>query len=197
MRVIAGAAKGRRLQVPRGLAVRPTASRVRESAFGILEHRGAISGKRVLDLFAGSGALACEALSRGAASVVAVEQDRAVAQVLAENLERCGFGGQFRVVVAPVEVGLRRLPEEAPFDLVLIDPPYGRGLVEPALECLLRRRLLARGAIVLIEHRASEDLHPAPEFGVLLDRRYGDTQLTLLEAPAPRGAGEVLSDGQT
>src|SRR5690554_791748 len=102
MRVIAGTAKGRRLRVPPGLRVRPSGARLRESAFGILEHRGAIEGARVLDLFAGTGALGIEALSRGARELVAVEHDRDVARILQANLQQTGVADRARVLVEPV-----------------------------------------------------------------------------------------------
>ena len=136
MRVIAGTAKGRRLRVPAGLHVRPSGARLRESAFGILEHRGAIEGARVLDLFAGTGALGIEALSRGAASLVAVEQDRSVAKLLQSNVENAGFADRTRVVVQSAERAVAQLPAGESFDLVLIDPPYREGLAQPVLERL-------------------------------------------------------------
>ena len=109
MRVIAGTAKGRRLRVPAGLHVRPSGARLRESAFGILEHRGAIEGARVLDLFAGTGALGIEALSRGARALVAVEQDRSVAALLRENVAHAGFADRSEISVQPVLGALARL----------------------------------------------------------------------------------------
>jgi len=180
MRVIAGAAKGRRLRVPAGLHVRPSGARLRESAFGILEHRGAIEGARVLDLFAGIGALGIEALSRGAASLVAVEQDRSVAQILQANVEHVGFAGNARIVVDAVQHALARLPAEQGFDLVLIDPPYRAGLVAPVLELLAARDLVATGGFVLVERARVESLAWPDAFELELERPCGDSTLTLL-----------------
>ncbi len=180
MRVIAGTAKGRRLRVPAGLRVRPSGARLRESAFGILAHRAAIEGARVLDLFAGIGALGIEALSRGAAALVAVEQDRDVARLLGENLEHTGLADRARVVVAPVRAALERLPADEPFDVVLMDPPYRSGLVEETLATLVARDLIAPGGLVLVEHARSEQLGWPAALTLELERSYGDSSITLL-----------------
>jgi len=180
MRVIAGTAKGRRLRVPAGLHVRPSGARLRESAFCILEHRGAIAGARVLDLFAGTGALGIEALSRGAAALVAVEQDRDVARLLRENLEHTGVAPRARVVVSSAEAALARLPVDEPFDVVLVDPPYRTGLAERALEALVARRLVAAGGLVLVEHARVEPLRWPAALELELERPCGDSSMTLL-----------------
>lgn len=188
MRLIAGEAKGRRLQVPRGLRVRPSAARLRESAFGILDHRDAISGRRVLDLFAGTGALGLEALSRGAAHVTAVEKARDVARVLAENAEACGFGDRVSVVAGPVEGALRRLSgEAAPFDLVFVDPPYRQGLIPEVLRDLLAFGLVASGGRVLLEQARDELPARTEGYEVEVERRLGDSRLTLLRRPLDAG----------
>lgn len=186
MRLIAGEAKGRRLNVPRGLRVRPSGARLRESAFGILDHRDAISGARVLDLFAGIGALGLEALSRGAAHLVAVEKERDVARVLAENVEHCGFRGRVDVHVEPAADALERMaPGGTVFDLVLVDPPYRKGLVPGVLDDLLRLELLAPGGRVLIEHPRDEAVDPPDGYDAELTRRCGDSLLTLLQRSSP------------
>lgn len=176
-RIIGGRARGRRLSVPEG-PVRPTADRVREALFNVLEHRlGArIEGARVLDLFAGAGTLGLEALSRGAASVRLVEADRRVAGVLAENARR--VGGDAQVVRARVERFLAGAA--APYDLVFLDPPYASGLAGPTLEHLAEGGWLAPGAVVCVEHRAGE-APPAPAgLATVFSRRYGDTEITIL-----------------
>jgi len=193
MRVIAGEAKGRALQVPRGLKVRPSGSRLREALFGMLEHRGAIADARVLDLFAGSGGLGIEALSRGASSLVAVERDPAVARVLAENLERCGFAERARVLVQPVASALRRLHES--FDLVLVDPPYRTGAASEALHDLAAGGFVADGGFVVIETARGEPLTPAPGFACDIARAYGDSEVTLLRFRPP-AAAEVDGDAR-
>lgn len=191
MRVIAGSAKGRRLRVPAGLHVRPSGARLRESAFGILEHRGAIEDAHVLDLFAGTGALGIEALSRGAASLVAVERDRSVAKLLAENVEHAGFAGHTRVVVQPAERAVAQMPAIPTFDLVLIDPPYREGLAQPVLERLAERGLVKPDGLVLIEHARVESLTWPETWELELERRFGDSTITLLRATQPDHRSEV------
>ena len=191
MRVIAGTAKGRRLRVPAGLHVRPSGARLRESAFGILEHRGAIEGARVLDLFAGTGALGIEALSRGARSLVAVEQDRGVAKLLQSNVEHAGFAGRARVIVQPAERAVAQLPAGGTFDLVLIDPPYREGLAQPVLERLAERALVTPDGLVLVEHARVESLVWPETWELELERRFGDSTITLLRAAQPDHRSEV------
>jgi len=182
MRLIAGEAKGRRLRVPRGLRVRPSGARLRESAFGILEHRDAISGSRVLDLFAGVGALGLEALSRGAAHLTAVEKERDVARVLSENVTHCGFQDRAEVRTESARRALESLSGRVPaFDLVLVDPPYRLGLVPDVLADLLRLGLVADGGRVLIEHARDESVAPPAGYEVEVERRCGDSLLTLLQ----------------
>ena len=191
MRVIAGTAKGRKLRVPAGLHVRPSGARLRESAFGILEHRGAIDGARVLDLFAGTGALGIEALSRGATSLVAVEQDRAVAKLLQANVEHAGFADRTRVVVQPAERAVAQLPDGEAFDLVLVYPPYREGLAQPVLERLAERGLVTPDGLVLVEHARVESLAWPETWELELERRFGDSTITLLRAAQPDHRSEV------
>ena len=191
MRVIAGTAKGRKLRVRAGLHVRPSGARLRESAFGILEHRGAIDGARVLDLFAGTGALGIEALSRGATSLVAVEQDRAVAKLLQANVEHAGFADRTRVVVQPAQRAVAQLPDGDSFDLVLVDPPYREGLAQPVLERLAERGLVTPDGLVLVEHARVESLAWPETWELELERRFGDSTITLLRAAQPDHRSEV------
>jgi 16S rRNA (guanine966-N2)-methyltransferase len=176
MRVIAGSLGGRRLKAPPGRGTRPTSDRVREALFSML---GELHGARVLDLFAGSGALGIEALSRGAAAAVFVERDRLAARVLADNLTVLGIGGE-RAELRRGEAlaalrGARRRGEF--YDLVLIDPPYreAAGLADKLSALLVG--ILAPGARV-----ATESDRRAPlrlELPVLTERRYGDTSITI------------------
>src|SRR3954469_11678765 len=124
IRVIAGSARGRRLATSQGDDVRPTKGRVREAVFSALDARGALVDASVLDLYAGTGALAIEALSRGAQSAVLVERDRNVAATARLNLETTGFARAGRVEVRDVVAFTKRPPPEAPFDIVFCDPPY-------------------------------------------------------------------------
>ena len=196
MRVIAGEAKGRALRVPRGLKVRPSGSRLRESLFGMLESRGRVAGARVLDLFAGSGTLGIEALSRGAASLVAVEQDRSVARTLVANLEHCGFASRAEVLVQPVASAGPRLRERGPFDLVLIDPPYRSGGADEALRIVGAPEVLAAGAVVAVETARGEAVGAPEGLTRLVERSYGDSQITLLESGQPVAGREVIRDAQ-
>jgi 16S rRNA (guanine966-N2)-methyltransferase len=196
MRVIAGEAKGRALQVPRGLRVRPTASRLRESLFGMLEHRGAVDGARVQDLFAGAGGLGIEALSRGAASLVAVERDAAVARVLASNLQRCGFAERARILVQPAASAIRHLAHAERFDLVLVDPPYGGGEVEATLRALAAARVVAPGGTVVVETARGEAVAAPAGMAERAVRVQGDSQVTLLVVLDPDAAREAVTDAR-
>jgi len=176
VRVIGGSLRGRRLAAPRGSATRPTAARVREALFAFLEP---LEGAAVLDLFAGSGALGIEALSRGASQVVFVERSRQACAALRANLERLGVGPPLAVVrCREALAALRqasRLQEK--YDLVLLDPPYARGrTLEPQLYGLVAA-VLADGGRAVVECDARQPLglagRPARE------RRYGDTLLRI------------------
>ena len=138
----------------------------------------------MLDLFAGSGALGIEALSRGASAVVAVEQDRATAATIERNAATCGVAAAIEVRVEPVLTALPRLAGRE-FDLVFLDPPYESGAIEPVLAALARERLVAADGIVVVEHGRRDAFGTPPGFARDLERRYGDSLLTLLRAPAP------------
>jgi 16S rRNA (guanine966-N2)-methyltransferase len=175
VRVIAGAAKGRRLKSPPGDATRPMMDRVKEAIFSSLG--AAVHGTRVLDLYAGSGSLGLEALSRGADSATFVEWRRDVARVLRENIEMIGLGGV--VIAEKVEDHLKK--PGIPVDLAFVDPPYDLALpsVEQVLGLLTRR--LADGAIVVLHRRVGTG-EPALPPGVEATgrRRYGDAEVTML-----------------
>ena len=177
MRVIAGSRKGHKLSAPRGLDTRPTSDRVRENVFNLV---GPVDGARVLDLFAGSGALGIEALSRGAASAVFVERDPDAVRTIERNLDRLRLSGA-RVVRGDVvhTIG-REATAGAKYDLVLVDPPYGMLTeIQPRLARHLPP-LLAEGGVLVVETdaRVEPDL-PLP---VRTSRKYGQTRLTLFEA---------------
>jgi 16S rRNA (guanine(966)-N(2))-methyltransferase RsmD len=174
MRIVAGSARGRRLVAPRGIATRPTSDKVRGAVFDILGQF--FEGGRVLDLYAGSGALALEALSRGFARATCVEADRHPAHPLARNVESCGFAGRVEIRRERVEDALARLPPAA-FALAFLDPPYAGG-PEAALAAL--PRLLAPGGVAVAEHDRRRP--PADRYGslALVDRRaWGDTGVSI------------------
>ena len=189
-----GALRGRRIRVPRGTTVRPTADRVRESLFARL---GTLDGVRVLDLFAGSGALGIEALSRGAASALFVERAGVVAGVLRENLEELDLLDRSRVLRAEASAAVRRFAASGErVDLVFVDPPYSdRETCERALRSLATSGILAPRATVLVEASRRMPPPPIPGLRPLDERRYGDTVLHRLEAEA--GAPEPEQQGDT
>lgn len=175
MRVIAGVAKGRRLVAPTGDGTRPTSDRVKESWFSSLQP--VLGGAHVLDLYAGSGALGLEALSRGAAAVTFVERDRKALASLRRNLDAVDLPGT-SVVARDVRAALAGDLADAPFDVVVADPPYR--LAEDELTDVLRGlvRHLAPGAIVTVERGRREPVPAWPrELGDPDARRYGDTTL--------------------
>lgn len=173
MRIITGTARGARLQAPKGQATRPTADRVKESLFSILGAR--VLGARVLDLFAGTGALALEALSRGAADAVLV--DRATAGICHANAVHTRLAERAEVRAGDVFAELSRLSRaERQFDLVFCDPPYHLGLWERVLTALDGSALLSAGGVVIVEHGADEMELPALGMLACVDRRsYGKT----------------------
>ncbi|MCB9538457.1 MAG: 16S rRNA (guanine(966)-N(2))-methyltransferase RsmD [Myxococcales bacterium] len=180
VRIIAGRARGRRLEVPRGDGTRPTSDKVRGALFDALAHAlgGACDDARVLDLFAGAGTLGLEAWSRGARHVTFVERDRRAAAVLRRNVEAARADAA--VVVRPVAAFLAGPP--SPFDLVLLDPPYAAGAVEPTLTALHAGGWLAPEALVCVEHPSGGRLIPPAGLVEAWSRTYGGTSLTVLEA---------------
>jgi 16S rRNA (guanine966-N2)-methyltransferase len=175
VRIVAGSRKGARIFAPKGRDTRPTSDRVREAVFGIL---GPIEGLTVLDLFAGSGALGLEALSRGAVSATFVESDPAALESIERNLSKLELEGA-RIVRSDAMKHLARTPER--YDVVFLDPPYEmvESLRMPLAEHL--PRVLAEGGLVVFETAA--DVQPELPLAVHSTRRHGSTQLTVFEAP--------------
>ena len=181
-RVISGAARGRRLQVPSGTTTRPTSDRAREGLFSSLQSLLDLEGARVLDLYAGSGALGLEAVSRGAGSATLVEDDPDAVAVLRANVEHLGFRSAY-VVAQPVERFLA-VDAEPRYDLALVDPPYDVDVV-PALELLVP--WLAEDAVVAVERRTrGPELAWPTAYERVRERRYGEATLwyALLASPA-------------
>jgi 16S rRNA (guanine966-N2)-methyltransferase len=178
VRIVGGRLRGRRLRSPRGRAIRPTSDRTRESIFDLLgpgPHHG-----RVLDLFSGTGALGIEALSRGFERAVFVERDRVARELIQANLSLCELESASRVSSLDVTRFLEALDSDAPFSLVLLDPPYGQGLAAPTLEALSRPGWVAEEGMVLCETEAalvlSENLG---SLSLAKHKRYGDTGVWL------------------
>ena len=175
MRIIAGTHRGARIAAPKGLATRPTGDRVREAAFNLI---GPVDGASVLDLFAGSGAMGLEALSRGASSVTFVESDRVACRTISENLEKLKLTGA-RVVCADAVWTLRQDPRS--YDLVLVDAPYESwDELEPKLGEHLPRVLAPDGVLVVETGARTEPSLPLP---LRTSRRYGSARLTVFDHP--------------
>lgn len=174
LRVIAGSARGHRLKTPEGLDTRPVTDRVKESVFGHL--MPVVPGAAVLDLYAGSGAMAIEALSRGAAAAVLVERNPRAVELIRANLEHTGLADRAEVVRSDVATFLAG-PRARPFDLVFCDPPYdmGNDMVEGVLEALTAGWLAPDGLVVIRRHRRSGEPALPEGLGFTRVRAYGDT----------------------
>jgi 16S rRNA (guanine966-N2)-methyltransferase len=189
MRIVAGRHRGRRIAAPAGLAVRPTADRTREALFNILEHGLAkadgtspLLGARVLDAFAGSGALGLEALSRGAAHATFMDDHAAARSTIRANAE--ALGERAHVAILPADSAAPPAAG-APCDIAFLDPPYRSGVGPQALSALAARGWLADGAICSVETAAGEPFAPPAGFAALDERRYGKAKLILLRYGAP------------
>jgi 16S rRNA (guanine966-N2)-methyltransferase len=182
VRVIAGAARGRRLSVPpRG--TRPTSGLVRGALLTMLEHRGWLSEAVVLDLFAGSGALGIEAMSRGAARVVFVDAAPSAVRILRANVAASGLSDRSEVWPVPVASALRRLGRDGvQFDGVIADPPYGEGWVQRTIDGVVESGVLRRTGWLAVEHRPDEIPRPTGGLVECATRRHGNTTVTLLRA---------------
>jgi 16S rRNA (guanine966-N2)-methyltransferase len=180
MRIVGGRHRGRALEAPKSQAIRPTADRQRESLFNILTHayENPVEGARVLDLFAGTGALGLEALSRGAAFVLFVDDGAEARALLRGNVDTLGAGGASKVYrrdatqLGPVEL--------APFSLAFLDPPYGKGLAERALSSARAGGWLVPDALAVVEEAVASKFAPPPGFEEIERRDYGETELIIL-----------------
>jgi 16S rRNA (guanine966-N2)-methyltransferase len=179
MRIIAGAGRGRPIQAPPGLATRPTADRIRETLFSMLASRlGSFEELRIADLFAGSGALGLEALSRGAASAAFVESDAKAAAVIRRNAEKLGAADRVRILGGSALA----LPRSEPFDLILADPPYAPGSGSAAVAAVAAAGWLAPGGWMSIETSRHDDVESG-ELVIDATRDVGRARLTLLRRP--------------
>lgn len=183
MRVVGGSLKRRALAAPEGLDVRPTSDRAREALFNILDHREGrpLRGARVLDVFAGSGALGIEALSRGAAHCTFIETLPQALAAIRLNLGKLGIAAQATVIAR--DAAHPGKSDAEPASLVLLDPPYRSGLAGPALMALLDGGWISPGALISIEVAAKEDFEAPGGFDVLDERRYGAARVVLATAP--------------
>jgi 16S rRNA (guanine966-N2)-methyltransferase len=182
VRIVGGVLRGRPIATPRDQSIRPTADRVRQAMFDILNHGiadSAIEGARVLDLFAGTGALAFEALSRGAASAVLVDESAEARALMRETIVALGLAGRTRILRRDAtQLGLVEAIE--PATLVFLDPPYGKGLGERALASAIAGGWIARGAVIVLEEEATAPVSPGPGIERIDERNWGGTKALFL-----------------
>jgi 16S rRNA (guanine966-N2)-methyltransferase len=174
MRIIAGVNKGRLIRAPKWDGLRPTSDRLRETLFAILSPR--VSGARVLDVYAGTGAIALEALSRGAASAVCIERDRRAAALIAENAGRLGESQRCMILRNDAVRALRGAVPGGPFDIVVLDPPYDADALETALAGAAAH--LAPGGLIVLEHAFRRRPPDAPGLSLTRTVRAGDSALS-------------------
>ena len=181
MRIVGGRLGGRALEAPKSQNVRPTSDRLRESLFNILTHRydDVITGARVLDLFAGTGALGLEAMSRGAVFALFIDDGAEARALIRQNVEVLGLGGITRIFRRDA-TRLGAVHPNEPFALVFLDPPYCKGLAEKALASLRDGGWLAPGALVVVEEAADARFAAPQDYAEIERRRYDDTEFVFL-----------------
>jgi 16S rRNA (guanine966-N2)-methyltransferase len=181
MRIVGGRLGGRILAAPKSQAIRPTSDRLRESLFNILAHRygDPVPGARVLDLFAGTGALGLEAMSHGAAFALFIDDGTEARALMRQNVEALGLGGVTRIFRRDA-TRLGAVHPNEPFGIVFLDPPYRKGFAEKSLASLRDGGWLAPDALVVVEEAADAGLAPPEGFAEIERRRYDDTEFTFL-----------------
>ena len=183
IKVIGGKHRGRSIDTPEGMTTRPTSNRARESLFNILMHASwnengtPLVDTRVLDAFAGSGALGIEALSRGATHATFLDNDAAAIRLIGENLRKMGEAANAKVIRGDAT---RPPPSREGCDLVFLDPPYRSGLAAPALSALAEAGWLKSGAVATVELANTEDIVPPTSFEAIDERRYGAAKIVVL-----------------
>jgi len=189
MRIISGTSKGRKLATPKSQSIRPTSDRVKESIFNILGEE--VEGKLVLDLFAGTGNLGIEALSRGAKKAIFVEKGRKALQLIQRNITQIGLEGRVEIIPRDANraIGILKGKGEI-FDLILMDPPYEKGLIKRTLIKLISHPIYHTGSILVIEHDRREPMPDTLEgWNLVRERRLGDTVISFL---TPRDKGHFI-----
>lgn len=185
MRIVGGKFKGRAIKAPEGRDTRPTSDRARESIFNVLSHAEwapPMEGARVIDAFAGSGALGLEAISRGAAFCLFIETDSAARGAIRDNIEALQLFGVTRIHRrSATDLGPKPAGLGAPFDLVFMDPPYGYDLVPPALDQLVKGGWVTPAALVVTETGADEEAPVTPGWMLLDERLYGAARVSFLK----------------
>lgn len=183
MRIDSGAHKGKKLVVPEGRDVRPTADRARQAIFNMLVHgENVVRDAKILDAFAGSGALGLEALSRGAASLIAFDIDAAALKALRTNVAGCHEEARTTVQIADAAKppAVRNFAGRVPVDLIFLDPPYGKGLVASSLAALDKGGWLAPAAIIVAEMDRQDEFSIPQGYESLTDRNYGKARILIL-----------------
>lgn len=183
MRIVGGEFRGRALATPRTSAIRPTSDRTREAVFNVIAHRypEKLQGGRVLDLFAGTGAMGLEAVSRGASACVFIEESAEGRGLIRDNVEAFGLQGRTKIFRRDA-TRLGDIGTLSPFNLVFADPPYGKGLAEPALRSAKAGGWIAPGALIVLEEAVSAPFAPGDGFVIADERQYGDTVMRFIEA---------------
>ncbi len=186
MRVISGTSKGRKLSTPKRSSLRPTSDRVKESLFDILGTK--VEAKIVLDLFAGTGNLGIEALSRAAKKAVFVEKNREAVRLVEKNLSLCKMQDRSEVLLKGADDAISSLKRRREsFDLIFMDPPYEKGLVERTLNQLAQARIFHEDSLLVVEHHHREPLpHLSVQWRLVRQRRIGDTVLSFLIPVFPK-----------
>ena len=181
LRLIGGDLRGKKLHSIPGIKIRPTADRLREAIFNILSFR--VRGALVLDLFAGTGALGIEALSRGAESAVFIDTDKGVLSLIERNVRSCALNKRAKFIKWNIRKNLNCIMSVQPaFDLVFMDPPYDKDYIKPSLLNLHQSKALAKNACVVIEHSPTEPIpEEGPVFRITDQRKYGKTLVSFLE----------------
>jgi 16S rRNA (guanine966-N2)-methyltransferase len=184
MRIVAGKFRGARIEAPKGLATRPTSDKVRQALFNVLEHGAPgvdFDGARVLDLFAGSGALGLEALSRGARFCLFVEESADARAAVRRNVEALHLTGTTKIWRRDA-TKLGAAGTMQPFDLLFLDPPYGKGLGEKALHSAAEGGWVRQGAVAVLEERADAEIALPAGYEAIDTRVYGDTKILVMRA---------------
>lgn len=177
MRIIGGISKGRKLVRPKDQAIRPTSDRVKESLFNIIQKK--LEGKTVLDLYAGTGNLGIEALSRGAKKTIFVEKERQALKILRRNLDLFHLKGRSEIIPKDVNQAIGILSHRGEsFDLILMDPPYQKGLVQKTLGRLHSHPIHHQDSLLIIEHDRREPIRNPTQWNLVQERRIGDTMLS-------------------
>lgn len=184
MRVISGKARGRRLCSPPSDRVRPALDKVKEAVFNILFD---VTNARVLDLFAGTGSMGLEAVSRGAKNAVFVEKWPPAAEVISKNIKICGFEAECRIIIKEVDRAIKMLSKEGLcFDLIFVDPPYDKQLVNETLDLLSNSSIIHKDSVIMVEHSPRESIPDHPRLTLTDSRKYGQTHISFLKPQEPK-----------